>query len=563
MRTLRLIGLFLFAMLVITSGGEAQTAKQKKKKAAAAKLAAGPQIAVVGDADATEEYSEQDATEGAGAGLPEASKDDKPAPPKTAEPEHTVTVTCDRPNLAEGLTLRAIGFDPEKKLYRLFTHSATFDREGKCALKLPEGRYHFEVLGGRDGTIIALRSGERRVAGVTNVLLRAAEPTLLELHAPDGSIPLREVAIRSGADSGEVRWQAAAGQEEPQVRVALSSDQKYRARALGFSGNSAYAVWREITGGAPRLDVNSKTATTCRFRWAAGGPQAKDGGVIVGFPESQLEFPITPETVLLTNRRFVLLSYWLQTAAGRKVSFHERGYTLPAQGGSFTFDLGGALSAFASGIVVVDKRPRIHQISWFADLRDSRGHVVNGRQSSIESKASLQRRDGTPVSPAELHGEADELRTLLTNLVAVIRYQLDDKPVEQTLPLAPFAQRQSEHFILHAPESWDWRAACYLAKCERIFRFTEEMTGRRHPRKVHVSWHASRVSLGGTFGISMPLSGLRDSFGWYHYPEPIIHEIHHAFGYPHGDAMRYAHKLVASRLREYRWYMADHPDEMP
>ena len=52
MRTLRLIGFFLLALLVITSGGEAQTAKQKKKKAAAAKLAAGPQIAVVGDADA-------------------------------------------------------------------------------------------------------------------------------------------------------------------------------------------------------------------------------------------------------------------------------------------------------------------------------------------------------------------------------------------------------------------------------------------------------------------------------------------------------------------------------
>jgi len=183
MRTLRLISLFLVALLVTASWGEAQTAKQKKKKAAAAaKLAAGPQITVVGDADATEEYSEEDAAEGAGAGLPEASKDDKPAPPKAAEPEYAVTVTCDRPNLVEGLTLRAIGFDPEKKLYRLFTHSATFDGAGKCVLKLPQGRYHFEVLGGRDGTVVALRSGERRVTGVTNVLLRAAEPTPLSVR---------------------------------------------------------------------------------------------------------------------------------------------------------------------------------------------------------------------------------------------------------------------------------------------------------------------------------------------------------------------------------------------
>ncbi|MCY2953914.1 MAG: hypothetical protein NTU53_18385 [Planctomycetota bacterium] len=63
--------------------------------------------------------------------------------------------------------------------------------------------------------------------------------------------------------------------------------------------------------------------------------------------------------------------------------------------------------------------------------------------------------------------------------------------------------------------------------------------------------------------MAMPISGLHESSGSYHYPWAIVHEMLHAFRYPHGDEMRYRHRLAMERLRAFCWYVADRPESVP
>ena len=187
--------------------------------------------------------------------------------------------------------------------------------------------------------------------------------------------------------------------------------------------------------------------------------------------------------------------------------------------------------------------------------------VFGSRRGPETREAALGERGGGP--PASLAGDAQSLGALLPRLEAVVSYRFAGPAVERSLPLAAFVSRQSPHFRTHAPPAWQWQSQCYLAKCERLFLIIQDVTGRTHPKPIQVSWHTSNVSMGGTFGIAMKFGGLRDSFGFYGYPWAICHEIMHAFRFGHGDEMRFQHKLVMERLRAYRWYVADHPQEIP
>jgi hypothetical protein len=210
--------------------------------------------------------------------------------------------------------------------------------------------------------------------------------------------------------------------------------------------------------------------------------------------------------------------------------------------------------------VIIDKRPQhIYSLACWSELRDPAGHFVNLKDSQIGFKTQLRKRGGGDVSDAELHGAAPALQALANELEVVANYEFE-KPVSVTQAVKPWAPRKSEHFNTQSPEGWDWPTECYLLRSERIWRILHEVTARTRKRDIDLSWHGSRVSLGGTFGMAMPISGLHEAFDPYHYPQPIVHEMLHAFGYPHGDEMRYRHGLALKRLRAFRWYVAEHPE---
>jgi len=546
----------LVAAIVAGLCVEAEGAKPRKKRRPV-KPAQAPSIAVVGDQDPMPEYPEDDSEQA-------EALSKKPVYRQLPKgPEHLVTVSCAEPGVVRGKELRVLYADPEIRLLRLWPNKGTFDDAGRCRVSLPEGAYAFEVLGDHEGAIAALRSGIRRIRGPTQVALSPTEPAELVLVGPDGQpVPLREVAVRSGSASGEVRWRADPGEEGEGIELTLSPGQKYRVRAIGLRGETAVALWREIDPASLRIEASPQTAATCRFRWARGGPSASRGGVAIQFPDASIELPLTPQAALVTNRRFVTMSYWMELAAKRRVVFHERGYRLPGPGAAVTLDMGGPLRAVASGAVLLHRRPKTWQIAWNAELCDPAGHFVDLKRSAIDWKAALQQQGDAPA-PGSLSGDPESLRALLPRLEAVVSYRLDGPATEARVRLEAFAPRQSPQFRTSSPPAWHWRTQCYLAKCERLYDIIQDVTGRKHPKPIHIGWHTSNVSLGGAGGIAMKFGGLRDSHGFYDYPWAICHEIMHAFRFAHGDEMRYQHKLVMERLRAYRWHVADHPEEMP
>ena len=522
---MRLIRILCACLMVFLLALPCSAARPRKRKPGP--QPAVPQVTVVGDTDVLEEYREED--------------DDQPPAPETQKPDwaakleppdgppHWVTVTCDKPDLVRSATLRVIWHEPLANLDRLCSNTVTFEPTGSCRIKLSQGTYAFEVLGGQETTLVALRTGLMAIGRDMEVPLKTAAPP---------------------------------GDEEESVEVVLTPGQNYRSRALGVAGETAYALWQPLTSATPRLEAPPGAVTTCKFRWAPGGPKAT-GGATFSFPDSELSLPMTPATTFLTNRRYVMMFYWMETAPFRKIVVHERGYALPKPGATVTHDLGGPLQTTAGSVIVLHRRPSLHQIVCFADLRDARGHIVDGEHSTIGLKSVLRVRGGRELGPKELLGEEETLRTLLATLESVIRYDLDGTPVERITPLTGLAPMTSEHFRLNAPAQGDWRGESYLMKLERIHRILEDVTGRSPKRQVHVSWHTTSVDLGGRGLMAMTLGGLRDSWGFFKYPWAIVHEMLHAFGYPHGDEMRFRHRLALERLRAYRWQLADHPEQVP
>lgn len=552
-------GLVAMAVLGICVEPHGEGAAKGRRKARARKPAQVPAIAVVGDQDPMPEYTVED-DDSAEAAAQAKTPVYRQLPTGR---EHSVTVTCDQPDVVQGMPLRVLYADSELKLVRLWPDKATFDAAGSCHLSLPGGTYAFEVLGDYEGNLVALRSGMRRLQAALTVPLAAAEPVEVTLLGPEGkALPLKELAVRSGSSSGEVRWQPQPGEEEEAIAAILTPGAKYRVRALGGNAESAVALWRQIDTASPQLATSRTTEGTCNFAPAADGPRAARGGTTVHFPDSNIDLELAPQARLVTNRRFATVSYWLQTEAGRKIQFHERGYRLPGPGVSLPIQLGGALQAVASGAVLLHQRPGGFQVVCEAGLRDAAGHFVIPKLSTIDFQAVLQER-GQPVVASQLHGDADTLRARLPSLRAGIRYSLGGDAITEELPLAPFTEFTSAHFHTFAPPAWTWQTRRYLDQCERVYALIHDVTGRTHPKPLGIAWHTSNVSLGGPGGISMKLRGLRESFAFYHYPWAISHEIMHGFRYAHGDKMRYDHKLVMERLRAYRWQMADNPELLP
>jgi len=80
---------------------------------------------------------------------------------------------------------------------------------------------------------------------------------------------------------------------------------------------------------------------------------------------------------------------------------------------------------------------------------------------------------------------------------------------------------------------------------------------------VRLNWWLNNGAVGGYGGITMPIAGMTDDFGFYSHPWAISHELLHGLGYGHGPDMDRVDHLIQQRFRRYQWFVADHPAFVP
>jgi hypothetical protein len=146
-----------------------------------------------------------------------------------------------------------------------------------------------------------------------------------------------------------------------------------------------------------------------------------------------------------------------------------------------------------------------------------------------------------------------------------VRYELDGgAAIDRVMPLSTASvPRASAHFSTNVPEGWEGRTDLYLAQCERARSILCNVTGRQPKERLTLTWRAANKAQGWTSGIIMVLGGLHDEKGLYDYPWALMHELLHAFGYPHGREMSLCHRPATERLRAFQWYVVDHPEYVP
>lgn len=445
---------------------------------------------------------------------------------------------------------------------------ATFSDNGECRLDLPAGVYVFEAGEILSDAIVALRTPARRIAHGAVVEFKAAEPQQLTLkYRDEQTLPVQEIAIRSAAATGEITW---TGDSAEPPRLLLSPGQQYMTRVLGGNDETRFAIWQTVTSTRPIIQLEADAVYRCKFQVHQDGPQIRNAAVRFQFPDGDMRFPVSSETTFLTNRRFLSFGYGLELANGRRIGLRPwLGLVKKGQ----VFELGGPLVPSAWAKVMIRKPvggPQTHHLVWDANLYDPRGHMVLTDESQIDWKDAVRTASGAAVPQGRPLSKAD-LAAFVANgdsLAIDVAYHLEE-PFKTTLRPDRFRPFGNRRFHTTAPPHWELQAINYLARAERVFHMIEDLEGKPSKHRVEVRWHNMNGAAwgcgpaGGNAHIIMPFSGLKKSFNYYDTPWALAHEMLHTFGYGHDERMNRMSSLVEKRFEQYRWYMADRPQQDP
>ncbi|MCA9023187.1 MAG: hypothetical protein KDA74_23725, partial [Planctomycetaceae bacterium] len=480
-----------------------------------------------------------------------------------------VEIRCDLPEHVVGASLTIVRYEKDERRPTIIPGEHVFDHLGRTVVALPAGSYRFEVQHqARPHVLVSLKSSRVEVGSTTTVRLQSIQiPTPKLAVQGFRRLELTQLGIRSILPTGAVSWQRNARSEH--VLLVLSKDESYRIRVLGSNEYAQVALWKELkTNEIRRIQETTENMVRCSFRWQSEALHPVAAGVKLNFPDSQYEFRVTDNTLLLTNRRFLELRYWFQIKNGRKAVFHPQGYTLPQAPSDHLFELGGPLTGRASAAILTNESlgsPSAKQLWADISLIDPQGHILDRQKSTIDWKWEVQIRDGaTPPKPPLTQAAIQRLGNVTDTVLLKADYQLD-LPAELILSPERFVPRRSKHVSTTSPAYMNWRTSAYLAKVERSL--SEIALEREIPLDpsygVKLSWWLNGGAIGGHRGTTMPLSGMVGDFNWFSHPWAISHELLHGFGYGHDDDMNRTDAVIQRRFQEYKWFVADHPDFVP
>jgi len=328
-------------------------------------------------------------------------------------------------------------------------------------------------------------------------------------------------------------------------------------------------VWKELAASElSRITDRTDEWIELSFDWHPGTLPRRKSGVVFHFPDTKAELPLAGRTRLLTNRRFVELGYWYELDNGRKVSFHHRGYVLPAAPAAHRLTLGGPITGRAAAAVMQNQNlgnVNMRQIWCNISAQDTAGHTLDTAESKVNCNWFLRMRDGSPVPEFPLSEESiTRVGDPADTVLAIATLHLD-QPVRFELFPESLVPMESKHIRTNLPSYMTWRAKAYLAQAER------SLSGIAAVRdlpvdpnyKVRIAWWMNYGAVGGYGGISMDIRGPVADFGWLSHPWGISHELLHGFGYGHTDDMVRVDQLMLEHFRRFQWSVADRPDFVP
>jgi len=442
-----------------------------------------------------------------------------------------------------------------------------FDASGRCVLALPVGTYRFEVLNRPEADrLVALRS-EPVSVDRARALELPATARRLEWRQGKERLEPREFAVHSLLPEGEVVWTRSDGGGAPVLVV--SPEEEFSLRAFGTHDDTWVAWWtRRRLGERGPLDSSNQNWVRCAFEGADEGALPPACTVRLHAPTSALEFPVSARTELLTNRRFISLSYRHALADGGEAVFHPRPLLLSPLGTAQRLELGGALSARASVAILQDERlgsPEARRLWWKLDMVDAAGSVLDTETSRIEWRARALARSGArlpepPLSEDALAALADPVATVV--LEASFRWN-----GPQTLHVEPRAPvvLENERYRSRVPGDLGWRARAYLDKAKRTYHAIETARGEAgtHDGPIELKWWLNGGAVGAWGSITMPIDGMTADYDWFSLPWALAHESLHAFGYAHGEELERIDSEVIHAFAVARQTAERDPDFVP
>lgn len=481
-----------------------------------------------------------------------------------------VVVRCDAPEHTAGATLSILNHAADGPSPKLLNGQYALDDQGQAVVALPAGVYEFEVSHQpKPDILVALKSGPIKIDGPQHVVFKSRSVSGLVLQTLHRKLPLTNFGVRSIRPTGEVKWVRAPKSPTTAPVVILSPDHDYRIRAIGSNANVHVAFWGDVSGSRMnRILVEDSRWIRCKFRWHPQALPHAQAAAVLTFPDTKMTVPIVPETLLLTNRRFLEVSFWQQWSGQRKAVFHPRGCLLPAPPSQYEFVFGGQLTPHAgAAILTAEKRgdPRAKRLWAHICLRTPQGRVLNPKASKIGWKSSVVMRDGSPLPKYPLTQEArHRLGDLSDTILLTASCQLD-KPIKYAIAPVTFTPAKSPHFRTQVPAYMQWRVAAYLSKAERSLAGIAAVREKPIPQNytVNLRWWLNYGAVGGRRAITMPLRNMIGDFSWFTHPWAISHELLHGFGFGHTWQMARADGLVQDRFGYFRWYVADHPEFVP
>ena len=484
---------------------------------------------------------------------------------------HLVRLTSNVPDALLGAALKVYRFPATGEDYALLPGQRLLDARGQCLVALEPGQYQFELQHQpAPQMLVALKTGVVNICGPTNLDFKARRVEA-GLRGPDQRpFTLDELLVRSTRPCGALTWKAPAGSNAALPTLLLSADQTYTVHAFGHAGTNYAALWTNVaTADFPRLTLPQDQWRSCSFRWARGTPRATAKGVVLQFPDGQLEVP-HPETARFhSNRRFLSVGYWLAFEGGRKAVFQPRGYILP-ESGPGEVALGGPLHPLASAAVLQDESlrpPGAQHLWWEIILADAQNYLLDPAASKIDWNPTLTTLDGQPAVTAPLLAkDVERLGNLKDTLIANASYRMG---TTQHVSLHPeqFVRRQTTRCFTQVPPYRDWNTRAYLAKVERelkmIARARLQPLARNH--RVELKWWFNSGAVGaiGAPSVTMPFSTYLGCADWFSHPWAIAHEMLHNFGYGHTHEMDRLDRDVQERVAQFQWHVADHPEYVP
>lgn len=510
-----------------------------------------------------------------------------PSHVRAAAPQTTpVLVECKPSQLVAGLPLRVIAAKPipAEALPDVVVHGPIlpggvvplarpprFDASGQARVELPVGFYIFEALAaGEDGTALAIRSATVSVPRTEPVPISAGDPQPLTLRHQDHEVEITEVALRSAAAIGEIRWRRTAKGQVP--KIVLTPGKSTGINVIGNADPIYVAAWRQVSADEPVQVSTDKQWNMCQFRQRDATPAARRVTAVLVFPDSRMEIPLTDAARLVTNRRFLMMGYRLELPGGECLEFDAGPYVVRHL---HRFELGGAEltpRAWAAIVPEIRKGQRTPHLVWRYDLLDPGGHRLNVRAGNCGVTGTAARADGKPLPDGPLDEEQQKSIGDPTRSVRVGIQWTWNGPQSRELSPEGFVPLRSEHFRLEAIPAWIWRSQNYLSIFERLYLHERAVTGRPGPSSVAIHWRKNagsaaagigRAKGGQHLGCSMPFPAYERCNDPFVAPWASAHELMHTFGYNHGEEMRSAVDPSGSLFTRYRWHIVDHPEAVP